>query len=77
MQELLTGKIQLMDHDHGRSEQAASKASRQSDGVDGTARWRESFIEHAGTTASNRLVLWVVVGVVVVIVLTFVLAATA
>jgi uncharacterized membrane protein YidH (DUF202 family) len=65
-----------MDLDEGNSEQSAGKSGGQeAKGLDGTAQWRESFIQHAGPKTSNRLVIWLVVGLVLVIVLTFVLAA--
>jgi hypothetical protein len=65
-----------MDLDEGSSEQSAGKSGGQeAKGLKGTAQWRESFIEHASPKSSNRLVLWLVVGLVLIIVLTFVLAA--
>jgi hypothetical protein len=65
-------KIHLMDLDQDSSEQSGGQ---EANGSGGTAQWRESFIEHSDSKTSNRLVIWVVVGLVLAIVLTFVLAA--
>jgi type II secretory pathway component PulL len=64
------------DLDEGSSEQSAgTSGGQEANDLDGTARWRESFIEHAGSQTSNRRVIWLVVGLVLVILLTFILAA--
>jgi hypothetical protein len=41
----------------------------------GSARWRRSFVEHMDSTSTSRLITWLAVGLAVVIVATFILAA--
>jgi len=65
-----------MELDEGSSEQSVDAPGVQDDNdLEATSQWRESFIEHSGSGTTSRRVTWVVVGLVFVIVLTFVLAA--
>jgi hypothetical protein len=65
-----------MDVEENSSDKPVGKSQEQETiRLDGTARWQQSFIEHEESNRSSRLVIWLVVGVVLVIVVTFVLAA--
>jgi hypothetical protein len=70
-----------MDFEEDRSEKPVGKPGEpetepETTSSDSTARWQQSFIEHAeGAGSSRGLVIWLVVGLVLVIVLTFILAA--
>jgi hypothetical protein len=65
-----------MDFVEDPSQESAADAFKEApDDSKGSVRWRESFAEQMDSPRMSRLIMWLVIGLALVIVATFIVAA--